>query len=92
MKPSGRILENLVYIVLEYVSGGIFFDTCKTGGAMGEHAGKFFMTQMVDALTYMHNTKNLAHRDLKLDNILIDEDLNLILADFGYATTALKPL
>ena len=40
----------------------------------------------------MHDTKSIAHRDLKLDNILIDDDLNLILADFGYATSANRPL
>jgi serine/threonine protein kinase len=59
---------------------------------MGEFAGKFFMKQIIDALSYLHNTKSIAHRDLKLDNILIDDDLNLILADFGYATSANRPL
>jgi len=37
-------------------------------------------------------TKSIAHRDLKLDNILVDDDLNLILADFGYATSTTRPL
>ena len=43
VKPSGRIIENLVYIVMEFVQGGLLFDLCQTMGAMGEDAGRFFL-------------------------------------------------
>ena len=43
---------------------------------MGEDAGRFFLTQMVESLDYMH-TKRVVHRDLKLENILLDDKLNL---------------
>lgn len=43
VKPSGRIINNLVFIVMEYVEGGLLFDLCQTMGAMGEDAGRFFM-------------------------------------------------
>ena len=49
-KPSGRELSNLVYILLEYVSGGLLFDVCQTLGGMGEEGGRYFMTQMLDVL------------------------------------------
>ena len=53
-------------------------------GAMGEDVGRFFANQMLDALEYMH-TKRVVHRDLKLENILVDDDFNLKIADFGFA-------
>ena len=40
---------------------------------------------MLDVLDYMHG-KNVVHRDLKLENILVDEELNLKVVDFGFAT------
>ena len=40
---------------------------------------------MLDLLEYMH-AQNVVHRDLKLENILIDEELNLKVVDFGFAT------
>ena len=40
---------------------------------------------MLDSVEYMHS-KHVAHRDLKLENILIDDNLNLKICDFGFAT------
>jgi len=53
-------------------------------GAMGEDAGRFFMSQLVASIDYMHNLR-CVHRDLKLENILVDDNLNLKIADFGFA-------
>jgi serine/threonine protein kinase len=84
LKPSGRIIDNLVFIIMEFVQGGLLFDLCQTMGAMGEDAGRFFLLQMVESMEYMHS-RRVVHRDLKLENILIDEQLNLKIADFGFA-------
>jgi serine/threonine protein kinase len=84
VKPSGRHISSLVYIMMEYVDRGLLFDLCQTMGAMGENAGRFFITQLLESLDYMH-TKRVVHRDLKLENILVDERLNLKIADFGFA-------
>lgn len=43
VKPSGRIISNLVFIIMEYVQGGLLFDLCQTMGQMGEDNGRFFM-------------------------------------------------
>ena len=85
MKPSGRVISNLIYIILEYVPGGIFYDLCQAAGGLGEQGGRYFMDQLLDAVNYMH-TKGVVHRDLKLENILVGDNLKLVVADFGYAT------
>mmetsp|Transcript_13574 Transcript_13574/g.23098 ORF Transcript_13574/g.23098 Transcript_13574/m.23098 type:complete len:408 (+) Transcript_13574:43-1266(+) len=84
-KPSGREISNLVYILLEYVTGGLLFDLCQTVGGMGEDDGRFFLSQMCEVLSYIQS-KGVVHRDLKLENILVDENMNLKVADFGFAT------
>lgn len=84
-KPSGREITNLVYILLEYVTGGLLFDLCQTVGGMGEDDGRYFLQQMIEVIGYMQS-KGVVHRDLKLENILVDNDINLKVADFGFAT------
>jgi len=52
---------------------------------MGEDGGRFFMEQIKDVISYMQD-KKAVHRDLKLENILVDNGLTLKVADFGFAT------
>lgn len=70
---------------MEYIQGGLLFDLCQLMSAMGENAGRFFALQMLDSIEYMHIRK-VVHRDLKLENILFDQQLNLKIADFGFAS------
>lgn len=69
---------------MEYVPGDLLFDACQCLGAMGEDAGRFFASQMLETLEYIHS-KQVVHRDLKLENILVDSNFNFKLVDFGYA-------
>jgi len=85
VKPSGRKINNIVYIGMEYVSGGLMFNLCQNLGGMGEDVGRFFFRQLIGVMEYM-NKKNVVHRDIKIENILFDEHMNLKLADFGFAT------
>jgi serine/threonine protein kinase len=52
---------------------------------MGENVGRFFALQMLDSIEYLHQ-RRVVHRDLKLENILVDDSLNLKIADFGFAS------
>ena len=84
VEPNGDVKEGISYIVTEYVENNLF-DFCKTMGGMGEEAGKFFLHQMINVLEYIHD-KGIAHRDIKLENILLDSQLNLKLLDFGLSS------
>lgn len=77
---------NLIYMIMEYVPNAELFDLVKQCGRLGEDAARFFLRQFLSALEYMHEKKGVVHRDLKMENILITEDLTIKFADFGFAT------
>lgn len=74
IKPSGTVISNIVYIILDYVPEGLFFDLCQKVGGMGEQGGRYFMEQLKDVLAYL-SEKKVSHRDLKLENIMVDDNL-----------------
>jgi serine/threonine protein kinase len=73
-KPNGELITDIVFILMEYVPGNLMFDFCNITGAMGEFGGRFFMEQIKDFLHYM-SCKEVAHCDLKLENIMVTNDL-----------------
>lgn len=79
------MISPLIYIVMEFVTGGLLFDLCQLMQAMGEDSGRFFAHQMLNSLEYLHSLR-VVHRDLKLENILVDDKLNMKVADFGFAS------
>ena len=62
-------------IVMEYASGGELFDRVLTNGRMQEDEARYFFQQLISGVDYCHN-KGVAHRDLKLENALIDNSHN----------------
>ncbi|XP_066576677.1 maternal embryonic leucine zipper kinase isoform X2 [Amia ocellicauda] len=71
-----------IFMVLEYCPGGELFDYIIAKDRLSEEETRIFFRQIVSALAYVHS-KGYAHRDLKPENLLIDEDHNLKLIDFG---------
>lgn len=73
-KPNAKKITKIVYIVLEYVENGLLFELCQSAGGMGEAAGRYLMDQLKDVLVLL-NEKGVAHRDLKLENIMVGDNL-----------------
>ncbi|XP_073029909.1 CBL-interacting serine/threonine-protein kinase 1-like [Primulina eburnea] len=71
-----------VYMVLEYVNGGELFDRIASKGKLREAQGRKLFQQLIDGVSYCHN-KGVFHRDLKLENVLIDANGNIKITDFG---------
>ena len=80
--------EDIFYMVTDYIQGGTLSDLMKSFAEKGTYiptARVLQITrQLLSALDYAHK-KGLLHRDVKPTNILIDEDKNTYLADFGIA-------
>lgn len=68
-------------MVLEY-AGGELFDYIVQNGRMKEAEARRFFQQMICAVEYCHRHK-IVHRDLKPENLLLDDNLNVKIADFG---------
>ncbi|CAN4095010.1 unnamed protein product [Withania somnifera] len=71
-----------IYMVLEYVNGGELFDRIASKGKLSETQGRKLFQQLIDGVSYCHD-KGVFHRDLKLENVLIDGGRNIKITDFG---------
>ncbi|XP_031285811.1 CBL-interacting serine/threonine-protein kinase 1 isoform X2 [Pistacia vera] len=69
-------------MVLEYVTGGELFDRIASKGRLPEVEGRKLFQQLIDGVSYCHN-KGVFHRDLKLENVLVDSKGNIKISDFG---------
>ncbi|XP_020220881.1 CBL-interacting serine/threonine-protein kinase 1 isoform X2 [Cajanus cajan] len=71
-----------IYMVLEYVNGGELFDKIASKGKLKEAEGRKIFQQLIDCVSFCHN-KGVFHRDLKLENVLMDAKGNLKITDFN---------
>ncbi|GAA5862752.1 hypothetical protein JCM3774_001910 [Rhodotorula dairenensis] len=76
--------EKYIGIVLEYASGGELFDHILAHRYLKERDASRLFAQLISGVSYLH-AKGVVHRDLKLENLLLDRNRNVIITDFGFA-------
>jgi len=84
-KIDGRVLD-VIYIVTEYCQGGDLMDFIMHLGTIPESIARVCFLQILSAVQHLHiASQTISHRDLKPQNLLVDENFNLKLCDFGLA-------
>ena len=73
------------FLVLDYAPNGSLRTCHVNGEQLPLETIMQYVTHIADALQYAHDKQNIIHRDIKLDNVLIDQHGTLLLSDFGIA-------
>jgi len=74
--------EKFFLIIMEYINGGNLFSFVKKRRKLSEKTAKFLFKQIILGIKYIHE-QNIVHRDIKLENLLIDLNNNVKICDFG---------
>ncbi|XP_066516019.1 serine/threonine-protein kinase SIK1-like [Hoplias malabaricus] len=75
--------KDMLYIVTEYAKNGEMFDYLASNGRLSEEEARRTFWQILKAVEYCHRHR-IVHRDLKAENLLLDDNMNIKLADFGF--------
>lgn len=75
--------EENYYLVMEKINNGSLLQKINRLGIFPEHVARHYFCQLIAALDYLHNDLKIAHRDIKLENIMLDRSDNIRLIDFG---------
>jgi protein-serine/threonine kinase len=78
--------ERHIGIILEYASGGELFDYILNHRYLKDGPARKLFAQLISGVGYLHK-RGIVHRDLKLENLLLDRNKNIIITDFGFANT-----
>ena len=83
--------EIFIYIITEYINGGNLKELIQKlkekGKLVDEKKMWEFLIQLLKGLFYLHEEKKIIHKDIKPENILIDENMNLKISDYGINAT-----
>ncbi|XP_058712841.1 serine/threonine-protein kinase SIK2 isoform X2 [Poecile atricapillus] len=75
--------KSMLYLVTEFAKNGEIFDYLASHGRLSEPEARRKFWQILSAVEYCHGRK-IVHRDLKAENLLLDNNMNIKIADFGF--------
>ncbi|XP_048368582.1 serine/threonine-protein kinase SIK2 isoform X1 [Sphaerodactylus townsendi] len=75
--------KSMLYLVTEFAKNGEIFDYLANHGRLSESEARRKFWQILSAVEYCHSRK-IVHRDLKAENLLLDNNMNIKIADFGF--------
>uniref|UniRef100_A0A2K5V1C2 non-specific serine/threonine protein kinase n=1 Tax=Macaca fascicularis TaxID=9541 RepID=A0A2K5V1C2_MACFA len=75
--------KDMLYIVTEFAKNGEMFDYLTSNGHLSENEARKKFWQILSAVEYCHD-HHIVHRDLKTENLLLDGNMDIKLADFGF--------
>ena len=78
------VTEEAVYLALELVTGGELYDRLEQAGKFSEDKAREYFAQLLDGVEACHAV-GVCHRDLKLENVLMDTDGSIKITDFGFS-------
>lgn len=84
VSKTGEKTKNMTYALLEFAEGGELIDFLRFTGRFSESVTRYLFQQLIEGIKHIHD-QGYAHRDLKIENLLFDQNFDLKIADFGFS-------